>query len=202
MVKRCISDAFGIYMGKDAAKRMDTLHIRSLEDMKGKEEHYRLMWWEHDDAICIHKNSEYHIWVAGLEQAKEYVGGKIVVEQMSDVYRSQQKQQALKDAFKDWIFKDPKRRQTLVHYYNETMNNTRPREYDGSHIVFSGMNPEIRLQPHQLNAIAHVLYGGNTLLAHEVEAGKTFEMIAAAMESKRLGLCQKSIFVVPNHLTE
>ena len=115
---------------------------------------------------------------------------------------AQQKQQALKDAFKDWIFKDPKRRQTLVHYYNETMNNTRPREYDGSHIVFSGMNPEIRLQPHQLNAIAHVLYGGNTLLAHEVGAGKTFEMIAAAMESKRLGLCHKSIFVVPNHLTE
>ncbi len=115
---------------------------------------------------------------------------------------AQQKQQALKDAFKDWIFKDPERRQTLVHYYNETMNNTRPREYDGSHIVFSGINPEIHLQPHQVNAIAHVLYGGNTLLAHEVGAGKTFEMIAAAMESKRLGLCHKSIFVVPNHLTE
>ncbi len=115
---------------------------------------------------------------------------------------AQQKQQALKDAFKDWIFKDPERRQTLVHYYNETMNNTRPREYDGSHILFSGINPEIRLQPHQVNAIAHVLYGGNTLLAHEVGAGKTFEMIAAAMESKRLGLCHKSIFVVPNHLTE
>ena len=115
---------------------------------------------------------------------------------------AQQKQQALKDAFKDWIFKDPERRQTLVHYYNETMNNTRPREYDGSHIVFSGINPEIQLQPHQVNAIAHVLYGGNTLLAHEVGAGKTFEMIAAAMESKRLGLCHKSIFVVPNHLTE
>ncbi len=115
---------------------------------------------------------------------------------------AQQKQQALKDAFKDWIFKDPKRRQTLVHHYNETMNNTRPREYDGSHIVFSGINPEIKLQPHQVNAIAHVLYGGNTLLAHEVGAGKTFEMIAAAMESKRLGLCHKSIFVVPNHLTE
>ncbi len=115
---------------------------------------------------------------------------------------AQQKQQALKDAFKDWIFKDPKRRQTLVHHYNETMNNTRPREYDGSHIVFSGINPEIKLQPHQVNAIAHVLYGGNTLLAHEVGAGKTFEMIAAAMESKRLGLCHKSVFVVPNHLTE
>ncbi|MCI8373744.1 MAG: DEAD/DEAH box helicase family protein [Lachnospiraceae bacterium] len=114
----------------------------------------------------------------------------------------QQKQQALKDAFRDWIWKDPKRRQELVHHYNETMNNTRPREYDGSHIVFSGINPAIQLQPHQVNAIAHVLYGGNTLLAHEVGAGKTFEMIAAAMESKRLGLCNKSIFVVPNHLTE
>lgn len=115
---------------------------------------------------------------------------------------AQQKQQALKDAFRDWIFKDPERRQALVHHYNETMNNTRPREYDGSHIVFAGINPEIQLQPHQVNAIAHVLYGGNTLLAHEVGAGKTFEMIAAAMESKRLGLCHKSIFVVPNHLTE
>ena len=115
---------------------------------------------------------------------------------------AQQKQQALKDAFKDWIFRDSERRQALVHHYNETMNNTRPREYDGSHIVFPGINPEIQLQPHQVNAIAHVLYGGNTLLAHEVGAGKTFEMIAAAMESKRLGLCHKSIFVVPNHLTE
>ncbi|MDD3253038.1 MAG: SNF2-related protein [Lachnospiraceae bacterium] len=113
-----------------------------------------------------------------------------------------QKQQALRDAFKDWIWKDPERRQTLVRQYNEEMNSTRPREYDGSHIVFSGMNPEIQLREHQKNAIAHVLYGGNALLAHEVGAGKTFEMVAAAMESKRLGLCQKSIFVVPNHLTE
>ena len=113
-----------------------------------------------------------------------------------------QKQQALREAFKDWIWKDPRRRQTLVAQYNEEMNCIRPREYDGSRIVFSGINPEIKLQPHQVNAIAHVLYGGNTLLAHEVGAGKTFEMIAAAMESKRLGLCHKSIFVVPNHLTE
>ncbi len=113
-----------------------------------------------------------------------------------------QKQQSLRDAFCDWIFKDAERRQTLVSLYNEKFNATRPREYDGSHIVFSGINPEITLQPHQLNAIAHVLYGGNTLLAHEVGAGKTFEMIAAAMESKRLGLCTKSIVVVPNHLTE
>ena len=113
-----------------------------------------------------------------------------------------QKQQLIRDAFKDWIWKDPERRETLVRQYNEEMNSTRPREYDGSHIVFSGMNPEIALREHQKNAIAHVLYGGNTLLAHEVGAGKTFEMVASAMESKRLGLCQKSIFVVPNHLTE
>ena len=113
-----------------------------------------------------------------------------------------QKQQLIRDAFKDWIWADPERRQALVRQYNEEMNSIRPREYDGSHIVFAGMNPEITLREHQRNAIAHVLYGGNTLLAHEVGAGKTFEMVAAAMESKRLGLCQKSIFVVPNHLTE
>ena len=113
-----------------------------------------------------------------------------------------QKQQAIRDAFKDWIWKDPERRQTLVLQYNEEMNATRPREYDGSHITFGGMNPAITLREHQKNAIAHVLYGGNTLLAHEVGAGKTFEMVAAAMEAKRLGLCQKSLFVVPNHLTE
>ena len=113
-----------------------------------------------------------------------------------------QKQQAIKDAFRDWIWRDPERRQKLVRQYNEEMNCIRPREYDGSHIVFPGMNPEIELREHQRNAIAHVLYGGNTLLAHEVGAGKTFEMVASAMESKRLGLCSKSIIVVPNHLTE
>lgn len=115
---------------------------------------------------------------------------------------AQQKQQAIKDAFQDWIWKDPDRRQELVTKYNELFNSNRPREYDGSHIVFSGMNPEIQLREHQLNAVAHILYGGNTLLAHEVGAGKTFEMVAAAMESKRLGLCRKPLFVVPNHLTE
>ena len=115
---------------------------------------------------------------------------------------AQQKQQAIKDAFQDWIWKDPDRRRALVEKYNELFNSTRPREYDGSHLVFSGMNPEISLREHQLNAIAHVIYGGNTLLAHEVGAGKTFEMVAAAMESKRRGLCQKSLFAVPNHLTE
>ena len=113
-----------------------------------------------------------------------------------------QKQQAIRDAFKDWIWKAPERRQTLVRQYNEEMNSTRPREYDGSHITFGGMNPAITLREHQKSAIAHVLYGGNTLLAHEVGAGKTFEMVAASMEAKRLGLCQKSLFVVPNHLTE
>lgn len=112
-----------------------------------------------------------------------------------------QKQQAIKDAFKDWLWKDPERRQTLVRQYNEEMNSTRPREYDGKHITFAGMNPEISLREHQKNAVAHILYGGNTLLAHEVGAGKTFEMVAACMESKRLGLSNKSLFVVPNHLT-
>ncbi len=115
---------------------------------------------------------------------------------------AQQKQQAIKDAFKDWIWSDASRRQELVERYNTLFNSTRPREYDRSHITFSGMNPEITLREHQLNAVAHILYGGNTLLAHEVGAGKTFEMVASAMESKRLGLCQKSLFVVPNHLTE
>ncbi len=112
-----------------------------------------------------------------------------------------QKQQAIKDAFANWVWQDPQRRETLVRQYNELFNSTRPREYDGSHIHFVGMNPEITLREHQRNAIAHVLYGGNTLLAHEVGAGKTFEMAASAMEAKRLGLCQKSLFVVPNHLT-
>ena len=115
---------------------------------------------------------------------------------------AQQKQQAIKEAFRDWIWKDPDRRRELVQLYNERFNSTRPREYDGRHLIFPGMNPEITLREHQLNAIAHDLYGGNTLLAHEVGAGKTFEMIAAAMEGKRLGLCQKSLFAVPNHLTE
>ena len=112
-----------------------------------------------------------------------------------------QKQQAIKDAFANWVWQDPQRREMLVRQYNELFNSTRPREYDGSHIHFVGMNPEISLREHQRNAIAHVLYGGNTLLAHEVGAGKTFEMAASAMEAKRLGLCQKSLFVVPNHLT-
>ncbi|MBR0196122.1 MAG: DEAD/DEAH box helicase family protein [Paludibacteraceae bacterium] len=115
---------------------------------------------------------------------------------------AQQKQQAIKDAFQDWVWRDPDRRAALVQRYNELFNSTRPREYDGRHITFSGMNPEITLREHQLNAVAHILYGGNTLLAHEVGAGKTYEMVAAAMESKRLGLCQKSLFVVPNHLIE
>ena len=115
---------------------------------------------------------------------------------------AQQKQQVIKDAFANWVWQDPQRRIVLVKQYNELFNSTRPREYDGSHIKFVGMNPEITLREHQRNAIAHVLYGGNTLLAHEVGAGKTYEMAASAMEAKRLGLCQKSLFVVPNHLTE
>lgn len=113
---------------------------------------------------------------------------------------AQAKQEVIKQAFQDWIWKDPERRNRLVRYYNDTFNSVRPREYDGSHITFGGISPEITLRPHQVNAIAHILYGGSTLLAHKVGAGKTFEMVAAAQESKRLGLCQKSMFVVPNHL--
>lgn len=129
-------------------------------------------------------------------------GNKKRVLNAKETTLASQKQQLIRDAFKDWIWAEPERRQAPVRKYNEEMNSTRPREYDGSHIVFAGMNPEITLREHQRNAIAHVLYGGNTLLAHEVGAGKTFEMVAAAMESKRLGLCRKSMFVVPNHLTE
>ena len=113
-----------------------------------------------------------------------------------------QKQDAMREAFRDWVFRDQERREVLVNKYNVLFNSTRPREYDGSHLVFPGMTPDIELKDYQKNAVAHVLYGHNTLLAHCVGAGKTFEMVAAAMESKRLGLCQKSLFVVPNHLTE
>jgi len=129
-------------------------------------------------------------------------GKKKRVLNKDETTKAQQKQEQIKQAFKDWIWQDPERRQTLVQLYNEQFNSTKPREYDGSHITFSGISPEITLRPHQLNAIAHILYGGNTLLAHEVGAGKTFEMVGAAMEMKRLGLCQKSLFCVPNHLTE
>ena len=129
-------------------------------------------------------------------------GNEVRVLNKKDTILAQQKQQAIKDAFRDWIWKDPDRRDRLTTLYNTKFNSIRPREYDGSHIRFTGMNPEITLRPHQVNAIARILYGGNTLLAHVVGAGKTFEMVASAMESKRLGLCQKSLFVVPNHLTE
>lgn len=115
---------------------------------------------------------------------------------------AQAKQKLIEQAFEEWIWKSPERREELCKIYNERFNSIRPREYDGSHINFYGMNPEIKLRPHQINAIAHIMYGGNTLLAHTVGAGKTFEMVAAAQESKRLGLCNKSLFVVPNHLTE
>ena len=127
-------------------------------------------------------------------------GKKTAVLNHKETTAAQAKQEAIKQAFQDWIWKDPERRNRLVRYYNDTFNSVRPREYDGSHIKFGGISPEITLRPHQVNAIAHILYGGNTLLAHKVGAGKTFEMVAAAQESKRLGLCQKSMFVVPNHL--
>ena len=129
-------------------------------------------------------------------------GKKTPVLNKKETAIAQGKQEMIKQAFQDWVWKDPHRRERLCKLYNEKFNSIRPREYDGSHLTFVGMNPEIELRPHQVNAIAHILYGGNTLLAHVVGAGKTFEMVAAAMESKRLGLCQKSLFVVPNHLTE
>ena len=127
-------------------------------------------------------------------------GNKKAVFNAKETTAAQAKQEAIKQAFQDWIWKDPERRNRLVRYYNDTFNSVRPREYDGSHITFGGISPEITLRPHQVNAIAHILYGGNTLLAHKVGAGKTFEMVAAAQESKRLGLCNKAMFVVPNHL--
>lgn len=127
-------------------------------------------------------------------------GNKKAVFNAKETTAAQAKQEVIKQAFQDWIWKDPERRNRLVRYYNDTFNSIRPREYDGSHITFGGISPEITLRPHQVNAIAHILYGGNTLLAHKVGAGKTFEMVAAAQESKRLGLCSKSMFVVPNHL--
>ena len=127
-------------------------------------------------------------------------GNKKAVFNAKETTAAQAKQEVIKQAFQDWIWKDPERRNRLVRYYNDTFNSVRPREYDGSHITFGGISPEITLRPHQVNAIAHILYGGNTLLAHKVGAGKTFEMVAAAQESKRLGLCSKAMFVVPNHL--
>lgn len=129
-------------------------------------------------------------------------GRKKAVLNKKETAIAQAKQELIKQGFQDWIWADPARREKLTKMYNEKFNSIRPREYDGSHIVFNGMKPEIELREHQKNAVAHILYGGNTLLAHAVGAGKTFEMVAAAMESKRLGLCNKSLFVVPNHLTE
>ena len=132
----------------------------------------------------------------------DHYGNRIPILNKKETAIAQGKQELIKQAFQDWIWKDPQRRERLCKLYNEKFNSIRPREYDGSHLNFVGINPEITLRPHQVNAIAHILYGGNTLLAHVVGAGKTFEMVAAAQESKRLGLCQKSLFVVPNHLTE
>ena len=137
-----------------------------------------------------------------FDTKEDMQGNKIRVLNAAATQEAQMKQQQIEDAFKDWIWKDPTRRQMLVKEYNERFNSLRPREYDGSHILFHGMSPEITLRPHQKNAIAHILYGGNTLLAHVVGAGKTYEMVAAAMEKKRLGLCTKTLICVPNHLTE
>lgn len=137
-----------------------------------------------------------------FDYVEDKYGNRVPVLNKKETAIAQGKQELIKQAFQDWIWKDPARRERLTRLYNDKFNSIRPREYDGSHLNFVGMNPEISLRPHQVNAIAHILYGGNTLLAHVVGAGKTFEMVAAAQESKRLGLCQKSLFVVPNHLTE
>ena len=136
--------------------------------------------------------------IKGLIEIRDCV--RKLIEYQTEDYPEEMIQEVIKQAFQDWIWKDPERRNRLVRYYNDTFNSVRPREYDGSHITFGGISPEITLRPHQVNAIAHILYGGNTLLAHKVGAGKTFEMVAAAQESKRLGLCNKAMFVVPNHL--
>lgn len=132
----------------------------------------------------------------------EQDGKRVSVLNKKETAIAQGKQELIRQAFAEWIWKDPQRRERLCRLYNDRFNSIRPREYDGDHLIFPGMNPEITLRPHQRGAIAHILYGGNTLLAHVVGAGKTFEMVAAAQESKRLGLCQKSMFVVPNHLIE
>ena len=137
-----------------------------------------------------------------FDYVEDKYGNRVPVLNKKETAIAQGKQELIKQAFQDWIWKDPARRERLTRLYNDKFNSIRPREYDGSHLNFVGINPEITLRPHQVNAIAHILYGGNTLLAHVVGAGKTFEMVAAAQESKRLGLCQKSLFVVPNHLTE
>lgn len=136
------------------------------------------------------------------DQVDDGHGGTKSVLNEKEATLAQEKQEALKMAFKDWIFKEPNRREQLVNKYNKLFNSTRPRVYDGSHLTLTGISPEIKLRTHQLNAIAHTIYGGNTLLAHQVGAGKTFEMVASVMESKRLGMCSKSLIVVPNHLTE
>ena len=137
-----------------------------------------------------------------FDYVEDIDGNRKAVLNKKETAIAQSKQELIKQGFQDWVWSDPERRERLCKLYNEKFNSIRPREYDGSHIVFSGMNPEITLREHQQNAVAHILYGGNTLLAHAVGAGKTFEMVAAAQESKRLGLCNKSLFVVPNHLTE
>ena len=154
--------------------------------------------------------SAYHILEQTLNQKDvrvfDYIedenGKKKPVLNKKETAIAQDRQELIKQKFTEWIWKDIDRRELLCRIYNETFNGVRPREYDGRHIRFEGMNPEISLRPHQINAIAHILYGGNTLLAHEVGAGKTYEMVAAAMEMKRLGLCTKSLIVVPNHITE
>ena len=175
------------FIENKSADNMNIIAFNSLGTERASA--YRLL----EDALNLKETRIYDYIV-------ESDGSKKAVFNAKETMAAQAKQELIKQAFKDWIWKDPERRERLTRYYNDTFNNVRPREYDGSHIHFVGMNPEITLRPHQVNAIAHILYGGNTLLAHKVGAGKTFEMIAAAQESKRLGLCHKAMFVVPNHL--
>ena len=166
--------------------------------------HGDLVSWNYSGGVYKSKGNSWWVDHMKFTITYDYVydenGKKTAVLNHKETTAAQAKQEVIKQAFQDWIWKDPERRNRLVRYYNDTFNSVRPREYDGSHIKFGGISPEITLRPHQVNAIAHILYGGNTLLAHKVGAGKTFEMVAAAQESKRLGLCQKSMFVVPNHL--
>ena len=175
------------FIENKSADNMNIIAFNSLGTERASA--YRLL----EDALNLKETRIYDYIV-------ESDGSKKAVFNAKETMAAQAKQELIKQAFKDWIWKEPERRERLTRYYNDTFNSVRPREYDGSHIHFVGMNPEITLRPHQVNAIAHILYGGNTLLAHKVGAGKTFEMIAAAQESKRLGLCHKAMFVVPNHL--
>ncbi len=192
----------GDKIGINYSKHSGEWNVRGKSEDKGNPKCYSTFGTKRKNAYQIIEDSLNLRDVRIFDKKLNEEGKEIRVLNPQETTIAQQKQEQIGEAFKDWIWKDPQRREELATVYNHTYNSTRPREYDGSHITFEGMTSEIKLNPHQQNAVAHILYGGNTLLAHCVGAGKTFEMIAAAMESKRLGLCNKSLFVVPNHLTE